>query len=381
MNEWIAFTLGALALWTPSSPGHGDLGTTEDAVPAPITARQSLEDTSEPVLPLATDGSGEVLRELGRQDAARAGSTKLRPGALGVLDPATGKVQQVRNADQSKPGTQTVFGALNSDHAVWTEQTSTKISESDWTIRAFDRATGDTTTVAKATPIDEAGTMPTVPGFTVPTLDRDTVYWSQADPSPHDPTNPPVNVYAGDADGSGEPELVARDAIMPRATDGWLYYVGFDGSSPKADGYTVHRQSLETGEREIVTERPTGSVTELVADGDTVALGTGGDTIEVFTDGEHVTSVEGKDEALGRMSLTDGILGFSDNSKQTGQNYVLDIHAERLFRLDAAPGLAHVLVTGSEGDSPGVAWALGSEAQDWQYGRLDIDADTDSAAE
>lgn len=277
---------------------------------------------------LAINESGEMLVEIGRRDDPQAaGSAGLHPGTLAVLDPNTGARQQIRGPADIQDGTQTVFAALDDDHVVWAQERGTTLAESAWEIYAASRASGRISLVARAKPVDAQGTMPTVPGYTIPQLRRGRVYWAEARGNPTPGQPPVVDIYSRRLDSTEPAQLVARNAILPVPTEDWLYYAGFDGTDADKPGYTIYRRSLRTGQVDVVAAAEAGPGVEFLAAHDrTVGWSLRSGTVEVQRDGRLVARVRaGGDEQLGWLSAGVDTVGFSDGSGVRGGVYLLDL--------------------------------------------------------
>lgn len=308
---------------------------------------------------LAAGSTGELLIESGRQDTPSAdGPTILRPGTLSVLDPATGRRQVVRGKGHLQPGTQTVFGDLDRDHAVWLQKTGTTLSESDWRLYAADRRSGAISLVARARH------RATIPGYTIPRLHDGTVYWAGARAG--SPLRP--GVYARRLDAAAPERLVVPDAVLPVVSDSWLYYADYPAHQGSTPGYTIHRRSLRTGRSEVVRRSATGPAVEfLAADGDTVGWVLTDGTVQVRpAPGRPVVSVSASaDEQLSWIGAAPGLIGFGDGSGQAGGAYVLDLRTNCLYDLAPAGGSDVVL------GGPTVAWSVAAAdgTLRWQVAR------------
>lgn len=318
---------------------------------------------------LAAGGTNELLVERGRADVpgTDGAATKLRPGTLAVLDPATGRTQTVRGKDALQPGTQTVFGDLDHDHVVWMLEKGTKLDESDWAIYAADRKTGAINRLAAAQPINAQGLKPTVPGYTVPRLHDGTAYWAEARAG--SAGKPPVvGIHARPIDASAPERLVVPNAMLPVVSGDWLYYAAFDGANAARPGYAIHRLSLRTGATQPVHRSDTGAgVASLAADGDTVAWALADGTVQVRRAADQpVVTIAAEGEQLGWLSAGQGLVGFGDGSGQARGSYVFDVRSGCLHDLADAKG-ADVVIGGST-----IAWT--SDAADgshqWLVGSL-----------
>lgn len=382
MKQLIALAVTALAVAAcaadntaapasaPTAPcgGSGALSTTKASAGAPdlFTKGNPLAAGD---LPFATGSTGELLVETGRRDGPGAnGETALRPGILTVLDPATGRRQVVRGRRSLQPGTQTMFGALDRDHVVWTQKTGTDLGESAWSMYAADRRTGAIALIAQAHPVDDKGLTPTVPGYTIPHLHGGKVYWVGARPAATAGKPPTIGIYARPLDRSAPEALVVPNAIRPVISGPWLYYVALDAADAARPGYAIHRRSLLTGRAELVRRATTGPGVEFItADGDTAAWLLTDRTVQVQrgTAGPVVTIRAADGELPGWPSAAAGLIGFSDGSGGTRGAYVFDVRHSCLHNL--APGAGTQILLGGRT----VAWRLQTPTGElrWQVAR------------
>ena len=285
---------------------------------------------------LAAGSTGELLVESGRHftPATESAPAKLRPGTLSVLDPATGRTQEVRGKGDLQPGTQTVFGDLDREHVVWQQMKGTTLSESDWAIYAADRATGVITQLATAKPVDDKGLKPTVPGYTIPRIHEGTTYWAEAQAAATAGTPPTVGIYARALDGSAPAKQVVPNAILPAVSGQWLYYADFDGAKSDRPGYAIHRLSLRTGATETVQRAETEPGSQfLAADGDTVAWALADGTVKVRTANEKLVTIAAEGEHLSWLSAGQGLVGFGDGGGEARRL----VRARRTAQLPARP--------------------------------------------
>lgn len=348
----------------------------DDAIPprgSTLSTTSVLPGRSSDAIVRAISPSGEVLREIGRDDDPATGADSLHPGVLSVLDPETGESETVRGPGDVHDGTQTTFAALDDEHAVWLEQTSTDLTSSDWTMYAANRETGETSRVAKARPVDGSGLPPAAPGYTIPSLAGGEVYWSETRPASTSGEPPVVNVYARTLDSSEPAKLVVENAVNPVATGDWLYYIGFEADEFHDTAYTVYRKRLSTGETTVIHEskgsdsHSIGKAAFLTAYDDTVAWSLA-ESVRVFRGTEPVAEVVAPDELLVWLSAGPGSIGFEDGSGSgAGRNYLLDLDAGCLHNLGDGEGAAEVKIGGNH-----VLWSMpsGSTETVWHYATL-----------
>lgn len=315
---------------------------------------RALPNRPPTALTLDVGPGGNVLQELGRRDQRGKSGTTLRPGTLTVENPETGNSRTIRDARDTPSGNQILFGDLGPDHVVWTEQPDTTLTEANWRIYAADRSTGKISTVAKARSLPELGTAPTVPGYSIPTVNHGWVYWPEARSNQTEGQPPVVNVYGRELGSDRPAELVAKNALSPVATTDSLYYIGFDPERWQQSEYKVHRMSLSTGDTSIVdSARGSGRAGFLTARGDTVAWSLGR-TVLVFRDTTQVAEVTAARGALMWLRSGTDTITFTQASEDHGTHYLLDLrNGCALYRLGPNKGVGEVHAGGDA-----VAWTV-----------------------
>ncbi|MDN5896278.1 MAG: hypothetical protein L0H93_19935 [Nocardioides sp.] len=203
--------------------------------------RNPVPHTSEYLLLSARD-------ELGARTEIRLVQS---PFPSAIRDNTPGEVVPRKQSDKGGPGTP----VFNDDHVVWMTDTEPDLGVELWELYAHDRASGETTMLAKARLLGGDVAPPPDPGYTDPVLLDEHVYWAQVGGAFKDLH---VDIYGCEI-ADCTPERVARNAAYPyRIDDHTLAYVEggkFSRKGERSTPVTMVVQDMNTG---AVEEYETG---------------------------------------------------------------------------------------------------------------------------
>ena len=347
-----------------------------DCVPATIKITEAITDPARRPIVDATDlpavengkrvllhavaANGERLIEIGRDELTAGGL-----GQLYIEDPKTGGRTPIprTNDGPASPGMGSAVsvGALDQGFAAWIET-----EDSAWSIKTFDRSTGEVSTVVDSTKPSEATYQHVPDNYPDQVTLRDgSLFWTESLIDPRRPDELKVNIYQRELGGSSPTRIAVAGGRDPVITDGWLYYWDF---GDQAEGYAVLRRPLGGGRPETVHADPTRIAQELSAFGDVVAW-IEGDAMVVYRGSTRIARVIAPEGGrIDSVEAGDGAIAIKVGGQDRDQELLLDLRQGcSLHRLDAQTG-GQAMMTGST-----VAWMVDDPKSDrpgWTIGRL-----------
>jgi hypothetical protein len=182
----------------------------------------------------------------------------LHAGAFRVLARAT---REDRGPLRGRMRQITAIGA-GDGHLVWVETPSTDLVHHEWVLRGCRIGSCVVRTLARSAPLTGDSRLVDVFGGNRPVVLAGHVYWATAvplvrRPDPGSAAHWSFDVQRVRLDGRGRATTVARDAVLPTAADGALFYVtkgtaGGDG----VPWYRIHRRQAGTGTDQVVVTGP-----------------------------------------------------------------------------------------------------------------------------
>ncbi|MGH3503689.1 MAG: hypothetical protein ACRDQA_22760, partial [Nocardioidaceae bacterium] len=235
-------------------------------------------------------------------------------------------------------------------YIAWQRVGGGSLQVAPWVIRAYDRRSRQTVTVARSHQIS-GHKPPPVPKFTGVTVAGRHLAWARVDSWPKSRAKPVVNIYGVDLRTGDEPRLLARDAMMPVATAKGVVYARthyVHPGTPK-DVFTIHRVGWRGGQDTVLfrghfpARRVLGG---LAAHGHRVAWITAGNpdalTLLDLSTGKRQVFTDVRKGCFGYPILTDIFLTWSDGNcsgavKRVGYVYIFS--SDRLRSVGNSPGL------------------------------------------
>ncbi|HEX6292741.1 MAG TPA: hypothetical protein VFZ66_26390 [Herpetosiphonaceae bacterium] len=196
-------------------------------------------------VPITVTPDGQHL--IGSAIARRFGT---EPGRLVLLEVTSRRVTEIRHLPT--PFTQAVGAAADQQWIVWSEAAQ-QPNFSDWTLYAYNRATGETKQVAAA-PLDQSG-KPVNGPYVLPRLDRGIVTWAEGIPGAVDQFGIAVKA-ANLADGTVQ--TLSSSGLTPTISWPHVAWVEIQAEeSSQVEGAKkgiVVVQNLESGQKKSLTQ-------------------------------------------------------------------------------------------------------------------------------
>ncbi len=343
-----------------------------DPANRPISEIKTVPDViaGEKIKLQALSTTGEMLIEVGGRTEGDQGGAIYHAGQLYIENIATGDRTVVRDNDNLPQNLNTYPAALDQNYAVWIEEHSDDDSQ-DWVMRAFNRSTGETTTI-----IDSAST-PDEDDFAPDdvSLWNGSLFWVAAEDSP-DGKSTKSRIYERRLDAEGAAQVLVEDAGNLVTTEGWLYYVRWvDG----IEGSALYRMSLTDRKAELIHRDERGERNGEVTAFGAVSAWPVGKELVVYRDATLIARLTPRQGHEVRDPVAvNGAIVFSSGEGEDSpgmlddpKGLVLDLQAGcQLYQLAPEVTVGDTFLAAGQY----VAWAVSTPAQDgtrdWHIGRL-----------
>jgi hypothetical protein len=286
--------------------------------------------------------------------ASDGGGTKATQSHMELMDPGADHGLVLPDKTGSTPRGAEGGATANAHTVVWTEGSSTDITNDNWVIEAYNRDTQQTHVIATAA---EGANTPTAPNQTIPYIAHDRVYWIAATTTGNKERPVHANLYSRDLAAATPVRQEVADVENLSANGDDLFYTKshfVDPAIPQGVQF-IHHINLSTGADTVAqqVQVPANGVVNFSSSGGDVAWsvtqrdanGTAtGAVMTIRKASGATTTITGTGVAYFNPVLTPDLLLWTGNDY--GQIWLYDRHTNTVVDLGNAPGYTDVQAGG-----------------------------------